>query len=109
MLIDRLWENTRFFKQRMQAAGFDIGKSESPITPVIAGEDRKAGELSSVLFREGVFAPGIAFPTVARNKSRVRTIVTSAHSQEDLMQAIRAFETAAEEVGLVGKTASVLG
>jgi glycine C-acetyltransferase len=105
-LIDRLWDNTKFFKKRMLDAGFDIGNSESPITPIIAGEDRKAGEISSVLFREGVFAPGIAFPTVARNRSRVRTIVTAAHTREDLEEAIRAFETAGEELGLIKKPAT---
>lgn len=102
-LIDRLWDNTRFFKKRMGEEGFDIGNSESPITPIMAGEDRKAGDLSNILFREGVFAPGIAFPTVARNRSRVRTIVTAAHSRDDLEEAIQAFETAAEELGMMQK------
>jgi glycine C-acetyltransferase len=105
-LIDKLWENTRYFKTRMSESGFDIGKSESPITPIIVGEDRKAGELSNILFREGVFAPGIAFPTVARNRSRVRTIVTSAHTWEDLEEGVRAFETAAAELGLTSKAAA---
>ncbi len=105
-LIDKLWENTRYFKTRMSESGFDIGKSESPITPIIVGEDRKAGELSNILFREGVFAPGIAFPTVARDRSRVRTIVTSAHTREDLEEGVRAFETAAAELGLTSKAAA---
>jgi len=77
-IIDRLWENTRFFKGGLKALGFNTGLSESPITPVIAGEGALAMKLSDRLFEEGVFAQGIAFPTVARDKARVRTIVTAA-------------------------------
>src|SRR5437899_12437661 len=76
-IIDRLWENTRFFKAGLQALGFNTGLSESPITPVIAGDGALAMKLSDRLFEEGVFAQGIAFPTVARDKARVRTIVTA--------------------------------
>ncbi|HZT95569.1 MAG TPA: glycine C-acetyltransferase [Chloroflexota bacterium] len=100
-LIDRLWDNTRFFKQRIHDLGFDTGASESPITPVITGEDRQAGALSTLLFREGVFAPGIAYPTVAHGRSRVRTIVTATHTREDLSEALSAFERAGAELGLV--------
>src|SRR5262249_17986773 len=73
-IIDRLWENTRFFKSGLKNLGFDTGLSESPITPVIVGEGARAMKLSDRLFQEGVFAQGIAFPTVARDKARVRTI-----------------------------------
>ena len=81
-LIERLWENTRFFKAGLQALGFDTGVSESPITPVIVGEGARAMALSDRLFEKGVFAQGIGFPTVPQGKARVRTIVTATHSRE---------------------------
>src|SRR5262245_3810415 len=83
-LIDRLWENTRFFKAGLQKLGFNTGLSESPITPVIAGDGALAMRLSDRLFEEGVFAQGIAYPTVARDKARVRTIVTATHTRDEL-------------------------
>src|SRR6059058_1833775 len=83
-IIDRLWDNTRFFKAGLQALGFSTGASESPITPVIAGDGALAMKLSDRLFEEGVFAQGIAFPTVARDKARVRTIVTATHTRDEL-------------------------
>jgi glycine C-acetyltransferase len=90
-IIDRLWENTRFFKSGLSALGFDTGLSESPITPVIAGEGALAMKLSDRLFEEGVFAQGIAFPTVARDKARVRTIVTATHTRDELQFALDVF------------------
>ena len=100
-IIDRLWENTRFFKAGLERLGFNTGLSESPITPVIAGEGGKAMKLSDRLFEEGVFAQGIAFPTVARDKARVRTIVTATHSAEDLQFALDKFEKVGRELGLI--------
>jgi glycine C-acetyltransferase len=100
-IIDRLWENTRFFKAGLERLGFNTGMSESPITPVIAGESAKAMELSDRLFKEGVFAQGIAFPTVARDKARVRTIVTATHSREDLQFALDKFEKVGRTLGLL--------
>jgi glycine C-acetyltransferase len=100
-IIDRLWENTRFFKAGLGRLGFDTGRSESPITPVIVGEGATAMRLSDRLFEEGVFAQGIAFPTVARDKARVRTIVTAAHTREDLQFALDCFERVGRELGLV--------
>ncbi len=108
-LVDRLWDNTAFYKEQVKELGFDTGSSQSPITPVITGEDRKASEFSRILFREGIFAPGIAYPTVAHGKSRVRTIVTATHTREDLSQALSAIRTAGEELGLIGAAAPVLG
>ena len=87
-IIERLWENTRFFKAGLQALGFNTGLSESPITPVIVGEGALAMKLSDRLFEEGVFAQGIAFPTVARDKARVRTIVTATHTRDELQFAL---------------------
>ncbi len=81
-LIDQLWDNTKFFKDGLRTLGFNTGVSESPITPVIVGEATTAMRLSDRLFEEGVFAQGIGFPTVARDKARVRTIVTATHTRE---------------------------
>ncbi len=100
-IIDRLWENTRFFKAGLVAMGFDTGISESPITPVIAGEGSRAMKLSDRLFEEGVFAQGIAFPTVAKDKARVRTIVTATHTREELQFALDAFGKVGRELGLI--------
>jgi glycine C-acetyltransferase len=101
-IIERLWDNTRFFKAGLERLGFNTGLSESPITPVIAGDGAKAMTLSDRLFEEGVFAQGIAFPTVARDKARVRTIVTATHTREDLQFALDKFETVGKEIGLIG-------
>ena len=100
-IIERLWDNTRFFKEGLHRLGFNTGLSESPITPVIAGEGAKAMELSDKLFERGVFAQGIAFPTVARDKARVRTIVTATHTREDLQYALDAFAAVGREIGLI--------
>ncbi len=100
-LIDRLWENTRFFKAGLSALGFDTGASESPITPVITHDGGLAMRLSDRLFDEGVFAQGIAFPTVARDKARVRTIVTATHTREELQFALAAFGRVGRELGLI--------
>jgi glycine C-acetyltransferase len=100
-IIDRLWENTRFFKSGLQALGFNTGLSESPITPVIAGEGALAMKLSDRLFEEGVFAQGIAFPTVARDKARVRTIVTATHSRAELQFALDVFGKVGRELEII--------
>src|SRR5690606_30794426 len=100
-LIDRLWENTRFFKAGLGEMGFDTGTSESPITPVIVGEGARAMEFSDRLFAAGVFAQGIAFPTVARDKARVRTIVSAAHTREELQFALDVFGKVGREMGLI--------
>ena len=100
-IIERLWENTRFFKEGLTRLGFDTGLSESPITPVIAGDGARAMKLSDRLFEEGVFAQGIAFPTVARDKARVRTIVTATHTREELQYALDAFGKVGRELGLI--------
>lgn len=100
-IIDRLWDNTRFFKDGLVKLGFDTGISESPITPVFAGEGSRAMKLSDRLFEEGVFAQGIAFPTVAKDKARVRTIVTATHSRDELQFALDAFKKVGSELGLI--------
>jgi glycine C-acetyltransferase len=100
-IIDRLWNNARFFKAGLEQLGFDTGMSESPITPVIVGEGATAMALSDRLFEEGVFAQGIAYPTVALDRARVRTIVTATHTREDLQFALEAFGKVGRELGLV--------
>jgi glycine C-acetyltransferase len=100
-IIDRLWDNTRFFKAGLNALGFNTGLSESPITPVIAGEGARAMKLSDRLFEEGVFAQGIAYPTVARDKARVRTIVTATHTRDELQFALDAFAKVGRELGII--------
>jgi len=100
-IIDRLWENTRFFKTGLQSLGFNTGLSESPITPVIVGEGALAMKLSDRLFQEGVFAQGIAFPTVARDKARVRTIVTATHTRDELQFALDVFAKVGRELSIL--------
>ncbi|HEY7172214.1 MAG TPA: glycine C-acetyltransferase [Vicinamibacterales bacterium] len=100
-IIDRLWENTRFFKAGLKGMGFDTGVSESPITPVIVGDGARAMQLSDRLFAAGVFAQGIAFPTVARDKARVRTIVTATHTREELQFALDAFGKVGRELRII--------
>jgi len=100
-IIDRLWDNTTFFKGGLQQLGFNTGLSESPITPVIAGEGSRAMKLSDRLFEEGVFAQGIAYPTVARDKARVRTIVTATHTRDELQFALDKFRKVGTELGLI--------
>ena len=100
-LTDRLWDNSRYLKDGLNNLGFNTGKSETPITPVITGEDKSAIRLSERLFEEGVFAQSIVFPTVPRDGARVRTIVTAAHSKDDLDEAISAFEKVGKELELI--------
>ncbi len=100
-LIDRLWENTRAFKSGLERLGYDTGMSETPITPVMIGDEALTMRFSDRLFEEGVFALGIAFPTVPRGKARVRTIVTAGHTRDDLSQALDVFGTVGRELGLL--------
>ena len=100
--IQKLWDNTRYFKQGLRAAGFNTGVSETPITPVIVGEARTAHALSAALFEEGVLATGIGFPTVPEGKARVRTIVTATHTREDLDRALEVFRRVGKKLGILG-------
>ena len=104
--IDRLWENSRYFKQQLTDAGFDVGgvttpASETPITPIIVGDGRRTMEFSEALFEAGVMATGIAFPTVPEGKARVRTIMTSEHSRAEIDQALEVFVSVAKKMGIV--------
>ncbi len=100
--IQALWDNTRYFKQGLSAAGFNAGVSETPITPVIVGEARTAHALSAALFEEGVLATGIGFPTVPEGKARVRTIVTATHTRADLDRALDVFARVGKKLGILG-------
>jgi glycine C-acetyltransferase len=100
-LIERLWDNTRFFKKGLTQLGWNTGASETPITPVIVGDERLTLDLSDRLFTAGVFALGIAFPTVPRGKARIRTIVTAGHSRTHLQRALDAFERIGRELKLI--------
>src|SRR6266516_583117 len=100
-LVERLWENTSFFKRGLQQLGFNTGHSETPITPVIVGEGALAMQFSNRLFEEGVFAQGIVFPTVPADKCRVRTIVTALHTREELSKALNIFERVGKELKII--------
>ncbi len=100
-LVKKLWDNTRYFKKGLKDLGFDTGKSETPITPVMVGESGKAHKLADAMFKLGVFVLPIVYPMVAKDKARIRTIVTSAHTRKDLDQAIHAFERAGKDLALI--------
>ncbi len=100
-LIERLWDNTRFFKKGLTQLGWNTGASETPITPVMVGDERLTMDLSDRLFTAGVFALGIAFPTVPRGKARIRTIVTAGHTRTHLQRALDAFERIGREMKLI--------
>ena len=102
-LIERLWQNTARFKAGLKRLGFDTGPSETPITPVIMGKGATAMAFSDRLFNRGVFAQGIGYPTVPEGRARIRTIVTSAHSEAQLDRALEAFESVGKELGVIGK------
>jgi len=101
-LIEQLWENTRYFKQGLQSAGFDTGISETPITPVMVGDAKLAFDFSRALFEGGVLATGIGFPTVPKGKARIRTIVAATHTRAELDRALEVFEKTAKRLGILG-------
>ena len=99
--VDRLWDNTRYFKERMKGLGFDTGKSQTPITPVMLGEAKLAQDFSRRLFEEGVFAMALAFPTVPKGTARIRVMISAAHSRDDLDSALATFEKIGKELGVL--------
>jgi glycine C-acetyltransferase len=100
--MQQLWDNTSYFKAGLQRHGFNTGRSESPITPVIVGEAPMAAQMSDRLFQAGVFAQSIGFPTVPRGQARLRTIVTATHTREDLDYALEMFGKVGKELGVIG-------
>ena len=100
-LHDRLWENGRYLKQGLKELGFNIGESETPITPCIIGDEVLTQEFSKRLNEEGVYAKSIVFPTVAKGTGRVRNMPTAAHTKEMLDEAIRKYEKVGKEMGII--------
>jgi glycine C-acetyltransferase len=100
-LIKKLWSNTKFFKRKLKKAGFNTGRSETPITPIMVGEAAKASEFSRELFAEGIFAGAIGYPVVAEGKARLRTIVTATHKRADLERAVEIIERVGKKIGIV--------
>lgn len=98
---DKLWSNAKFFKEKLGKLGFNTGKSETPITPVIIGDEAKSLEFSKKLFENGVFVSPIIFPTVAKGTGRVRCMISAAHSKEDLEKAVKTFEKVGKEMNLI--------
>jgi glycine C-acetyltransferase len=100
-LVDRLWENARYFKGEMKTLGFDTGVSTTPITPVMLGEAPVAQQFSRQLFEGGVFAMPLGFPTVPKGKARIRVMISAAHSRNDLDQGLEAFAMVGREMGVI--------
>ncbi len=101
-LVDRLWENTRYFKAELQRLGFNTGQSVTPITPIMLGEAPVAQQFSRELFENGVFAMAIGFPTVPRGKARIRVMISAAHSRQDLDEGLQAFALVGKKLGVIG-------
>ena len=100
-LVDKLWDNTRYFKEEMRRLGFDTGASTTPITPVMLGEASLAQEFSRELFNAGVFGMSIGFPTVPRGKARIRVMISAAHERDDLDQGLAAFASVGRALGVI--------
>jgi glycine C-acetyltransferase len=100
-LVDKLWDNARYFKAEMKKLGFDTGVSETPITPVMLGEAPLAQQFSRELFENGVFAMAIGFPTVAKGKARIRVMISAAHDRDDLGQGLEAFAKVGKKLGVI--------
>ncbi len=101
-LVDRLWANARYFQEEMRKLGFDTGLTQTPITPVMLGDVQLAREFSRQLFEEGIFAMALGFPTVPVGKARIRVMISAAHSQDDLEQALDAFDQVGKRLGKGG-------
>ena len=111
--MEKLWENTRFWKKELGLLGFDIGgratpASETPITPIIIGDGKLTMDFSRELFKEGVLGTGIAFPTVPEGKARIRTIMTATHTQEELQRALEVLEERGQAHGNSGELSRAL-
>ncbi len=104
--MEKLWENTRFWKKELGLLGFDIGgkttpASETPITPIIIGDGKLTMDFSRELFKEGVLGSVIAFPTVPEGKARIRTIMTATHTQEELEMALGVLKSVGKRMGIL--------
>ncbi len=99
--VKKLWDNGAYFQKALKSAGFDTGHTQTPITPVMLGDEKLASDFSKKLFEKDIFAQSISFPTVPRGKARIRCMVSAAHSKEDLDFAIEKFVEAAKELGVL--------
>jgi glycine C-acetyltransferase len=99
--LERLWANTATFKGGLHELGFDTGMSQTPITPVVTGDEERTQLFARRLFEEGVFAPAIVYPTVAKGQARVRTIVIADHTRDDLDRALETFGRVGRELALI--------
>ena len=100
-LVDKLWENGRYFQAEMKALGFDTGKTQTPITPVILGEATLAQQFSKSLYEAGVFGTAIAFPTVPQGTARIRVMISAAHEKEDLNKGLEIFGDVGKKLGVI--------
>jgi glycine C-acetyltransferase len=100
-LVRQLWDNAGYFRSEMQRVGFDTGRSQTPIVPVMLGDAGLAKEFSQELFKNGVFAMAIGFPTVPRGMARIRVMNTAAHSRDDLNQGLEAFAKVGRDLGVI--------
>jgi len=100
-LVDKLWENAKYFKTEMKKLGFDTGASETPITPVMLGEAPLAQQFSRELFAAGVFAMALGFPTVPQGRARIRVMISAAHSKDDLDKGLEAFKDVGGKLGVI--------
>ena len=100
-LVDRLWDNAKYFTAGMDELGFDTGHSQTPITPIMLGEAPLAQQFSRELFENGIFATSIGYPTVPKGKARIRVMLSAAHSRDDLDQALEAFKKTGKSLGVI--------
>lgn len=100
-LVDRLWENARYFKAEMKTLGFDTGVSTTPITPIMLGEAPVAQQFSRLLFENGVFAMALGFPTVPKGKARIRVMISAAHTRDDLDKGLETFAKVGKEMAII--------
>jgi len=100
-LVDKLWDNAKYFKAEMQKLGFDTGASETPITPIMLGEAPLAQEFSRELYKKGVFGMAIGYPTVPQGKARIRVMISAAHSKDDLDKGLKAFAKVGKKLGVI--------
>jgi len=100
-LVRKLWDNTKYYKEELRKMGFDTGESETPITPIMLGESKLAQDFATEIFNEGVFALPIVYPMVAQGKARIRTMVTAAHTKDDLNDALGIFEKIGKKLGVL--------
>ncbi len=100
-LVKKLWENARYFQKEMKSLGFDTGKTQTPITPIMIGEAKKSSEFSKMLFSEDIFAMSIGYPTVPKGEARIRVMLSAAHSKDDLNFALQKFERVGRQLGMI--------